>query len=274
MFFSIPAFRVRLLPALVAFCTMILPLAGRADIAAFSWQGRLIYDPARVIAPGGATLGQLMAELFDTGPQATEAVIRGRVEYDLTTPVTTQNPAVAAYRDAITGMQAVIGGAPVVADIDLIRANAGTSEVGMLTHPNGGFCSEKVHCEALGQKNPNWGNYAGALNNFDHFLMDEPGTTTLTGDVIGILLGRTDVPGEFKPAIQTTSVGEVSLDGLDLLWFTAPNQQFVDDLSLPHVKVIDPEEVGRSELWFFLEGDALPERLRIEGVVDAITVLR
>ncbi|WP_375186150.1 hypothetical protein [Pseudooceanicola sp.] len=253
---------------------MLSPLPARTEIAAFAWQGRLIYDPARVIAPGGATLGQLMAELFETSPQATEAVIRGRVEYDLSTPVTTQNPAVAAYRDAVTGMQAIFGGAPVIADIALIQANAGSSEVGMLTHPSGGFCSEKVHCEALGQKNPNWGNYAGALNNFDHFLMDETGTTTLTGDVIAILLGRTDAPGEFKPAIQTQSVGAVSLDGLDLLWFTAPDRQFVDDLSLPHVKVIDPEEVGRSEVWFFLEGEALPERLRIEGVVDEITVLR
>lgn len=274
MFFPIPVFQAKLLAAVMVVGAILAPVPTRAEIAAFSWQGRLIYDPTRVIAGNGATLGQLMAELFETTPQATEAEIRGRVEYDLATPVGSQNAAVAAYRDAVTGMQAILGGTPVVANIALIQSNAGSSEVGMLALPDGGFCGDALNCKAIGLKNLNWGNYVGALNNFGHGLVDETGVSVMSGDVIAITLGRTDAPGEFGPPIQTEAVGAVSLDGLDLLWFTAPNQQFVDDLNLPHVKVIDPEEVGRSELSVFLEGAALSERLRIEGVVDQITILR
>src|SRR5690606_10924162 len=98
----------------------------------------------------------------------------------------------------------------------------------------------------------------GTLNDTPHMLVDETGPTGKMGDGFGFMAGRTDAVGEFTPGIRTTGFGVVSVDGFGLLLFSVPGGQFFDSTALPSMELFaGSRQIGRTELWLFLEGAAL-----------------
>jgi hypothetical protein len=246
----------------------------RAQESAFTYTGYMQFDPNRVITPQGGRLGDLLVELI--GPQAAsgQMQITGLIRYDIGTPAGAANGNVAGYPDAIREVVLTLGNLDLAVDIPLIRANAGTSQIGLVALANGGFCADAEHCQMLGVPNAPWGIQGVVINDIPSGLIDETGVTNMTADVFGFMMGRTAAVGEFAPAIQTSSFGVVSVHGFYWGLFARPGGQLVPGLALPSMAQLNgTADIGRSEVWLELEGAAMTEPVRIEGTIGAVNIL-
>ena len=260
---------IRLALILICWATLAFP-----QQSAFGYTGLLQFDPNRVITAQGGRLGALIAELL--GPEAAigQAQVTGRIRYDVNRPAGTANGNVAGYPDAIVESVITFGALDLALDIPLVRANAGSSQVGLVTYPQGAFCADAEHCRMLGIANAPWGMQGVVINDIPSGLIDETGISNMNADVFGFMMGRTAAVGEFAPAIQTSGFGVVSVHGLSWGLFAVPGGQLVSGLSLPRMnELIGTAQIGRSEIWIEFEGAALSQPIRVEGTISAINVL-
>lgn len=246
--------------------------AVRAEQSRFEWGGVLTYDPTRVIARNGGTLGALMAEFW--GPDANGAVrLSGAVVFEANPAPTTANGVIAGYRNVVVSETLQFGSMSLAFDPVLVEANVASSKVGMVAMSDGGFCVDHEHCSSGGIAYPPWGNLGAVLNDSGHLLLDETGPNPKTGDVLGFMVGRTAAMGEFAPTVQTSGFGIIGIDGLALILFSSAGGQLVPSIALPHMRaLIGNTQIGRTEVWLFVEGPDLLETVRIEGVIDDLRI--
>ncbi|THH35347.1 hypothetical protein E4Z66_16150 [Aliishimia ponticola] len=254
---------------------LLVASAAQAELSRFEYTGHLSFDPNRVISAGGGTLGALMAEIFGPSAASGQAVVTGRMAYQTDTPAAAKNAVIAGYPTALQSSQIDLGAVTVALDLAQVRANAASSQIGLVAFPNGGFCVDSEHCVPLGVRNAPWGMAGIALNGSRSFLHDETGTSDLNVDVFGFLMGRTAAPGEFAPALQTSGFGVVSVHGLSWGLFGLPGSDFLTSLTLPPMTQFEgTTQIGRTELWLEFEGGTLLQTIRVEGVISAVNVLK
>lgn len=259
--------------ATVTFC-LSLSVAAIADTSTFTWQGTLQYDPDKIVLIGGDTLGDLFDKLGVGDASTGEASISGTVRYAELTEAETSNQFAAGFPQSILSANIQIGDHETDADIEMIKTNAATSRVGMLTHPDGGFCGDADHCEPYGVRPPGWGNQIATLNDAGHVMIDETGGNPSSGDLLAFMMGRTDAEGEFSPPMVTATGDDIFVDGLSILMFSKPDVQLLNELTIPSIKDVSFEDmVGKTEIWLFLEGPELFQTVRVEGVLTQVTEL-
>lgn len=252
-------------------CLAILGKPSLADTSRFDWTGTLAFDPARPVA--NTTLGTLLQALGADTADAGSVTVSGQLAYRTDLPAGAANTSIGAWPQAVTEMTLRFGAVDLKADFGRIAPHAASSLVGTIARADGGFCGDADHCAMAGLRPPGWGNQVTVLNDAGHVYLDETGQNPLFGDGLGFMVGRTSGQAEFVPAIQTANHGVVAVDGLYLLFFASPGRQFVSRVELPIMaELTAPGLIGRSEISLFIEVPGLVDPLRIEGVVNSVTL--
>lgn len=250
-----------------------LPSTLHAESTGFGWTGALQFDPNRIISRKGGTLGQFMAEFYGPDAQNGAVEIRGHVTYETATPPRAASTLIAGYQTALTAVTVQIGAVPVEMDLPMVARNAATSQVGLTVYTNNSFCGDFEHCEMAGLPFSPWGNLVLVMDNTGSTLIDETGMSSMHADTFAFLMGRTAGVGEFVPSIQTTNFGVVSVDGMALGIYSVPGGNLYSGTALPHMRqFLGSTQIGRTEIWLYLEGPELIDKIKIEGVITGIDI--
>lgn len=256
------------------FLALLLTSTAQSQPVRFTFEAALSYDPNKVVAPHGGTLGALLSEFFGPAAAQGQVPVSGTISYLTGQPPTAASANIAGYQQAINAVELVLGSNRAQLNLPLVFANAATSKIGLFVEADNAFCADFDHCQRYGVRNQPWGAQGMVLNDVPSELVDETGVTSMSNnDIFGFMAGRTAAVGEFAPLFGTQNFGTVSIDGFAWGLFSTPGTDFFTRPDLPNMaQLIGAQNINRSEFWLFLEGPMLADVIKVEGVVTNVSI--
>jgi len=254
---------------------MALGASAHAVPIAVDFEIEFNFDPNAGVGAGGFNTQNLVDDLF--GPAFSNNgrfTVSGQLVYDPTTGLFGGNDGSAGFFNGISSLDLTFGGAATSADFDLIAANAGSSEFGFASDPDGRFCSDLEGCDLVGLPLTPSGNVIQTINDSDFFIVQDGEITTVENqDAIAFQVGATDVDGEFGGPFATQNFGDVLLDGFRLGFFYDLTDSPITDLALPgNAGIFSSSALSGTLAILLFTGAEFPGGLTFNGEVTSFTI--